>query len=616
MNGRRAARFERMAMQTHPVLIVWPLDELSRVFPHDIPPPQAAARARRGWDLAAARGEYCGFQLGLQYAGDLADLQIALEPLRQGRNELAAAAQIRWTGLVAMPLDSFDAEAAERPELAPAWYPDPLQEHVPWRPRFGPHGPRQGCGPRATAAHLSLAVARNARAGLYRGQVTVRRRRRVLARVPIRLEVWPFALPRRPTFQLGNWLHLDCLTQWHRCAPWSERHWNILDRYAADMAAHRHTAIITPALVGNWHSADPMTLVDITRRRDGRFSFDLSRLRRWVDLFDRHGFQLFELFPFVAHGWGGGVPPFGLFDEKKARRVRHDNMLASAPFYRRLLSAFLAELARWLEQRRLTRRFLAHVFDEPGRRYWPDYARLSAFLRERLPGVRQIDAISRSGILTEFGAGLDIPVPLTRHFDHDRYFQQRALAGREPVWWYTCCEPGGRYANRLVCMPLLSGRILFWQAFRWNIGGFLHWGFNFWHRLNMQAGLRPGAYTYADAVVGNPYREHEGTWPVGDGSIVYPHLRWWEDRGPVSSLRWEAMRAGLQDLEILKMLAAAAGQRPRAGSPVRERARRQAQHLLAAVRGPIAGSLTEYDRDPRRLLDARRAAGRCLARLA
>ncbi len=602
-------------MPSQPVISVWPADELSRVFPRDFPPPAAGQLAAGGWELSAARGEYCGWQLGLAYAGDLAGLEISVAPLRQGRHELAAAVQTRWVGLAAMPLDSFDAEAAERPELAPAWYPDPLQEHVPWRPSFGAHGPKKFCGPRSAAVHLSLAVPRNARAGRYRGRVVVRRGRRVLARLPVNLEVWPFALPRRPTFELANWLHLDCLTQWHRCAPWSERHWNILDRYAAEMAAHRHTLILTPTLTGNWHNADPMTLVDITRRGNGAYHFDLRRLQRWVSLFDRHGFHYFEILPFLAHGWGGEAPRFEMFDEKKGRKVRFEKLSATSPMYRQLLAAFLSELARWLDRRRLTDRCLLHVFDEPGKRYWPFYAEMSAFLRQHLPGVKQIDAISQSAIITEFGAGLDIPVPLTSHFDHDQYFQHRARAGREPVWWYTCCEPGGRYANRFVCMPLLSGRILFWQAFAWNIGGFLHWGFNFWHRINLQAGLRPGASTYADVVAGNPYREHEATWPVGDGSIVYPHLRWWEDCGPVSSLRWEAMRAGLQDQELLKMLAALAGRAERRRTPSSARAGARARKLLAAVRGPIAGSLTEFSRNRKLLLETRRAAGECVAAL-
>jgi hypothetical protein len=232
---------------------------------------------------------------------------------------------------------------------------------------------------------------------------------------------------------------------------------------------------------------------------------------------------------------------------------------------------------------------------------------LSAFFRQHAPKLKQIDAISQSDLITRFGADLDIPVPLTPHLKDDAYYQQRAKVGQQALWWYTCCAPVAPYANRFVALPLLATRMLSWQAFTFGIGGYLHWGYNYWHRAMQHESGWPGVSVYADGTLVNPYREHAACWPVGDAAIVYPHPRWWEDHGPISSLRYEAHRAGLQDYEMLRMLQAVA-ERPKTPA-----IGAQARKLLARVRGPVAGSLTEFTRDSALLLRLRRAIGACLA---
>jgi hypothetical protein len=72
-------------------------------------------------------------------------------------------------------------------------------------------------------------------------------------------------------------------------------------------------------------------------------------------------------------------------------------------------------------------------------------------------------------------------------------------------------------------------------------------------------------------------------------------------------LRYEAFRAGMQDYELLRMLKQAADKprTPAIGA--------QARRLLKTVHGPLAGSLTEFTRDGKRLALARLEIGRCIA---
>ncbi len=130
----------------------------------------------------------------------------------------------------------------------------------------------------------------------------------------------------------------------------------------------------------------------------------------------------------------------------------------------------------------------------------------------------------------EIAGSIDVWVPLPQHFEGDiKFFQERRKAGDE-VWFYTCLTPKGEYMNRFLDYPLIKTRLLHWANFKYGLTGYLHWGFNYWH--------------------GDPFKDLQSDWlPPGDSHIVYPGKR-----GPLSSIRLEALRDGVEDFELLKLL--------------------------------------------------------------
>ncbi|HOW19390.1 MAG TPA: DUF4091 domain-containing protein, partial [Phycisphaerae bacterium] len=114
---------------------------------------------------------------------------------------------------------------------------------------------------------------------------------------------------------------------------------------------------------------------------------------------------------------------------------------------------------------------------------------------------------------------------------------QRQQAGDE-LWFYTCLGPQGEYANRFIEQPLIKTRLLHWINFKYGATGYLHWGYNHWGNHD-------------------PYRQLAIPWdggaqhlPAGDAWIVYPGKE-----GPLDSIRFEAMRDGIVDYELLSRLA-------------------------------------------------------------
>ena len=99
------------------------------------------------------------------------------------------------------------------------------------------------------------------------------------------------------------------------------------------------------------------------------------------------------------------------------------------------------------------------------------------------------------------------------------------------------CSPQGEYANRFIEQPLIKTRLLHWINFRYGVTGYLHWGYNHW--------TKDSPFTHTTRAHGGP-----SYLPAGDPWIVYPGRD-----GPLDSIRFEAMRDGIADHELLCLLA-------------------------------------------------------------
>ena len=95
-------------------------------------------------------------------------------------------------------------------------------------------------------------------------------------------------------------------------------------------------------------------------------------------------------------------------------------------------------------------------------------------------------------------------------------------------------------ANRFMAMPSYRNRILGYQLYKYEIEGFLQWGYNFWFKELSVGVLNP----YADTTAG-------GAFQSGDAFVVYPLD---EDGEVVCSTRLYVFHDSLQDLRALKLL--------------------------------------------------------------
>ncbi len=169
---------------------------------------------------------------------------------------------------------------------------------------------------------------------------------------------------------------------------------------------------------------------------------------------------------------------------------------------------------------------------------------------------------------------VDVWCPSVYHFfDCLPELQRRRDAGSE-TWWYTYASHDlTRYPTFLIDEPLAKERAVPWLSWRWGATGFLYWGATRWGDGVTGEGYRD---PYLDTA---SYAGANGWVANGEASLVYPG---YEPRlgltdpyaAPVSSLRLEALRDGIEDLRVSE-----AGQRDAAATPRRALRRRRARSV-------------------------------------
>ncbi|MFQ6097652.1 MAG: glycoside hydrolase domain-containing protein [Armatimonadota bacterium] len=525
---------------------VWTTTSLAKVF-KDHQRPEGAADAVQ---MAAARNEYEAAQVVFKAIEPISELRCewgvvkrvatkAGKKPRRKRYEIPRDC-LRWNfvGYVPVTKNTQNTPPEELVRQAPADFPDPLLEDRSIGVAAGE------CQP----IWLTVKVPKKAPPGRYEGTFAIISESGV-DQIPVTLEVFDFALPDERHIPVTNWFSAGQIAKHHNVEAWSEKHWDLLGRYAENMYEHRQNVCLTP-----------LSLIGISKKADGTFSFDFTRFDRWIEAFEKHGHMDFFEGSHVAHRDGGWTTKnikfrdFGVTLPDGGKKA-----LPGDEVIRPLMSALQAHL----EEEGLVDRFWIHIADEPIETCLASWEEKSRIVHEAAPKIRRIDAIEAP----EFHGTLEIWVPRLDHLHdwYDRYKRAQKEQGAE-LWFYTCLYPNQTYPNRLIDYSLLKTRILHWMNWHFEAPGYLHWGLNHW--------------------TDDPFAStQKGNLPPGDAFIIYPG-----SEGPMNSIRWEAMRDGLEDYEYLHLLAKRTGSR----------------ETSTRFTGRLIHSIIDYEHDPAALLSTRR----------
>ena len=221
------------------------------------------------------------------------------------------------------------------------------------------------------------------------------------------------------------------------------------------------------------------------------------------------------------------VPNDTIDPEKKFDRLPIIDQRAQI-FY----SEFINALNTHLKEKGWDKIYMQHIADEPTEFNVKSYIEIAGFVKNIAPDFRIIEAC-HSKNLEDI---LDIWVPQLDFMNQDYEFYNGQNKKGKEAWFYTCLSPKGEYVNRFIELPLLRTRFMHWVNYKYNIPGYLHWGLNYWKEDPF------GEQTSIQYEGGNIL-------PGGDSWIIYP-----KDGKLLSSIRFDAMRDGIVDYELFRML--------------------------------------------------------------
>jgi hypothetical protein len=354
-----------------------------------------------------------------------------------------------------------------------------------------------------------------------------------LGKATYNLEVISAKLPKQSLIHT-EWFHTDCLATWYKAEVFSEEYWHRVGQFVATAANNGINMLLTPIFtppLDTQVGGERLTvqLVDV-EKVGGNYKFGFDKLKRWIDLCLSEGIEYFE-FSHLFTQWGAGHAPKIMCNvDGKQKRIFGWDTDASGEEYKEFLSQFLPELVNFIKQNGLEKQSYFHVSDEPSITHLESYKSASSIISEYLHEFPVIDALSDYKFYEE--GIVKNPIPATNHIEP-------FLENKVPnLWTYYCCGQYKDVANRFFNMPSARNRIIGMQLYKFDIKGFLQWGYNFYNSQYSRYPINP--YIVTDAGYG---------FPSGDAFVVYPG-----EEGPVESLRLKVFYEALQDLRALRLL--------------------------------------------------------------
>ena len=341
--------------------------------------------------------------------------------------------------------------------------------------------------------------------------------------------------------RVTQWFHTDCLAQYYRVEVFSARYWEIVESFARTAVKNGINTLLTPIFtppldtrVGGERLTVQLVGVE---RTSGAYSFDFSRLDRWIDMCDRVGVKYLEMAHLFTQWGAAHAPKVMATVDGEYRRLFGWDTDATGEEYPAFLRAFIPSLLAHLKARGDDGRCIFHISDEPNEHHLEQYRASKAIVSELLSDYLCIDALSnvefyRQGVVEH-------PVPASNHIE------DFIKAGVPDLWTYYCCtQCQGNVSNRFIAMPGARTRCIGMQLFKYDIVGFLQWGYNFYNNQ----------FSY-DTV--NPFLDTCGDYfaPGGDCFSVYPA----PDGTPYESMRILQFADALSDLAAMRLASSLCG---------------------------------------------------------
>jgi hypothetical protein len=449
-------------------------------------------------------------------------------------------------------------------------------------------------------------------AGDYTGSLSLQfASKSMVVEIPFTVTVWDFALPKENHLETAYGFNPGQAAQYHNAKTNEDRR-RVAEMYLQCFSDHR-ISIYKPT------PFDHIGIKWLPKENPPRCELDFARFDTEMSrVLDKFHFTNFNI---DAHGLGWGT--------------FHDRVLPSiegfgedTPEYKAMLSDYYEKLQKHLEEKGWLNKAYVYWFDEPAPKDYEFVAGGTAKLEKYAPKIARMITEQPTeefiATLKKAGTSMDIWCPCSpAHHTFESGIAEKLRENGARFWWYVCTGPKAPYCTLFIDHPATELRVWHWQTWQRNIVGTLIWESTYWHSNAAFPNSFQNPYLDPMGYV-TGYSTPAGTklkWGNGDGRFIYPPLSaavpGLNDgkpnfEKPVSSIRWEMIREGVEDYEMLYLLRDLLKQK---GDKLSATERQTAEELLIVPESITKKSISEFTIDPRPLLKRRTEIGEMIGKL-
>lgn len=396
-------------------------------------------------------------------------------------------------------------------------------------------------GYRAQPIWFTFKIPKNQKSGIYEGILKLKSKRLINKEYKISISVNDSSIPdyRDYKFHLDLWINPSSIASYYGYKDWSDEHWTMLEVYLKDYASRGGKNITTTITHEPWHKPwinkttisqsnfGYKSMVEWRKNKEDNWVFDFSIFDKYIKLATRLGINesinAYSLTPFHTG------QKIHYFDEKTSTN-KIKELSVNNEEYKKTWTIFLKEFKKHLIKKGwFNRTYLG--FDEKPQEV---LELLYEIIRDSSPEFLDRIIVAGHPETTKYAQNLSI----SYMFFPGQELEKKAVVPVIPTiskrnkenkttTFYLCAEPS--HPNTLTYSPAIESQMIPWLALKYKTDGYLRWAYNNW--------------------TSNPFKKPVFIHNQGDDYYVYPG-----ENGPISSIRWELLKEGIEDYELFSLI--------------------------------------------------------------
>ena len=449
--------------------------------------------------ISLARNEHEDAQIVIEAPWrDVTVTDVEFSDLKSTGGAVIPASALSWRRLDF--IETTFAPAYEVPRVG--WYPDPLM----------PAGEFTVKKCSRTPVWISVRTAKDTPAGVYRGTVTVQVKGRRASTVPLGVTVWDFAITDET--------HLRTLT-WFNGYGWFPHHYGFNRKTPEGQREHRAATVRFWDMLLEHRLGPGGDVASSVYKKYGKKEYDFSGVEKNLSYLIPKGMNAFIM---------GATPNL----KRQGKNEYTDEFIEKFTAKLKPYGDFLREKG-WIDKA------YVYTYDEAPKRHWGEVRKIAKAIKKAAPELRVLQCLNEPNGVKALAGVIDVfDVYVTQY--HKTGVQAMQKRGSAQAWLAVCCYPMD-HPNLFIEYPLIDARILAMFCWKYNAEGFEYWSISSWGRNVRRTGKGP-MWPQRDWDP-NTFGRYNG-----DGYLVYPG----PGGVPYSSVRFESLRDGFEDYEMLWQL--------------------------------------------------------------